>query len=95
MKVNIQTNQRHRFTIPVPYSFLYVLSSLLSSKFFWRQMNKWLHHHVKNTAFSITPVDASVVKRFLGTVIAELKHQKGLVLVDVKLKDGTYVKILL
>ena len=93
MTVNIKTNHSRRFTIPVPYSFLYVFSSLLSSKFLWRQVDRWIQHRLGHTAFSIAPLDATMIKSFLSVVITELKQQRGLVIVDVTLQDGTQVMI--
>ena len=93
MTVKIKTNHSRRFTIPVPYGFLYVFSSLLSSKILWRQVDMWIRHRLGRTDFSIAPLDATVIKRFLSVVITELKQQRGLVIVDVTLQDGTQVMI--
>lgn len=93
MKINIQTDNKRKFTIPVPYSFLRIFGSLLSSKFLWRQANKWLNRQSEKTTVSLVPLDQNVIKHNLNFIIKELQHQKGLVLVDVKLQDGTKVMI--
>lgn len=93
IKVKIETDHKRKFTIPVPYSFLHVFGSLLSSKFLWRQADKWINHQSKKTTFSLVPLDSKMIKQFLISVIKELQHQKGLVLVDIKLQDGTKVMI--
>ncbi|WP_078410612.1 hypothetical protein [Priestia abyssalis] len=93
IKINIQTDNKRKFTIPVPYSFLRVFISLLSSKFLWRQANKWLNRQSEKTAAWPVSLDPSMIKHYLNPIIKELQHQKGLVLVDVKLQDGTKVTI--
>jgi hypothetical protein len=93
IKINIQTDNKRKFTIPVPYSLLRVFGSLLSSKFLWRQANKWLNRQSEKTITSHVPLDPSMIKHYLNSIIKELQHQKGLVLVDVKLQDGTKVMI--
>lgn len=73
-----------RFTIPIPYVILNITISIVSSKFFQRNINKWTKEY-----FTFPLVD----KRALKSVVKELKSYKGIVLVDVKDKDGTEVKI--
>jgi hypothetical protein len=93
IKVKIQTDNKLRFTIPVPYGFLRVCGSLLSSKFFWRQANKWMNQQAEKTTSLIEPVDPKIIKHLLSSIITELQRYKGLELVDVKLQDGTKVMI--
>jgi plasmid replication initiation protein len=80
-----------RFTIPVPYAILTICNSILSSKFLHQQANKWTKEHFerKKLDFTIPQID----KETLKPIIKELKNHKGLVLVDVKAKDGTEVKV--
>ncbi|MGE7909492.1 hypothetical protein [Lysinibacillus xylanilyticus] len=80
-----------RFTIPVPYVFLNVAISILSSKFVQKSANKWTKEHFerKNIDFTIPLID----KKTLRPIVQELKNYKGIVLVDVKAKDGTEVKV--
>ena len=80
-----------RFTIPIPYALLNIGISILSSKFIHQQANKWTKEHFERKKLDITipPID----KKMLKPIIEELKNHKGIVLVDVKAKDGTEVKI--
>lgn len=82
-----------RFTIPIPYAILTLCNSILSSKFVHQQANKWTKEHFerKKLDFTIPQID----KEMLKPIIKELKHHKGIVLVDVKAKDGTEVKVTL
>lgn len=93
IKVKIQTENKRRFSIPVPYSFMYLLSFLLSSEFLWRQINKWMKHQSGEKVFFVEFLHPKLIKHFLGSIIKELQHQKGLVIVDIKLQDGTQVII--
>jgi hypothetical protein len=80
-----------RFTIPIPYAILNIGISILSSKFLHQQANKWTKDHFerKKLDFTIPLID----KETLKPIVKELKNHKGIVLVDVKAKDGTEVKI--
>ncbi|MEC1525339.1 hypothetical protein P9D43_25405 [Neobacillus niacini] len=82
-----------RLTIPVPYALLTIFNSILSSKFVHQQANKWTREHFEKRKldFSIPQLN----KEMLKPIIKELKHHKGIVLVDVKAKDGTEVKVTL
>jgi len=80
-----------RFTIPIPYTFLSVAISISSSKYLQKMINKWTHPHFerKNMEFTFPLID----KKMLMPIVKELKHNKGIVLVDIKAKDGTEVKV--
>ena len=80
-----------RFTIPIPYALLNIGISILSSKFLHQQANKWTKEHFerKKIDFTIPLID----KETLKPIVKELKNHKGIVLVDVKAKDGTEVKV--
>ncbi|MDR7238848.1 hypothetical protein J2Y02_003479 [Neobacillus drentensis] len=80
-----------RFTIPIPYALLNIGISILSSKFLQQQANKWTKEHFerKKLDFTIPLID----KETLKPIVKELKNHKGIVLVDVKAKDGTEVKV--
>ena len=80
-----------RFTIPIPYAILNVGISVLSSKFFQQNAKKWTKEHFerKKLDFSFPIID----KKTLKPIIKELKNYKGIVLVDIKAKDGTEVKV--
>lgn len=80
-----------RFTIPIPYAILNIGISIFSSKLFQQHLHKWtkLHLDRKKLDFTIPLVD----KELLKPIVKELKIHKGLLLIDVKAKDGTEVKV--
>ncbi len=80
-----------RFTIPVPYALLNIVISVLTSKIVQQTANKWTKEHFerKKIDFTFPLID----KKTLKPIVEELKNYKGIVLVDVKAKDGTEVKI--
>ena len=79
------------FIIPIPYVVLTIAISILSSKFFQRNINKWTKEYFerKKLDFTFPLID----KRTLKSIVKELKNYKKIVLVDVKAKDGTEVKV--
>lgn len=80
-----------RFTIPVPYAALNIIISILSSKLFQQNLNKWTKQHFERNKIDFTfPL---IDKQTLKPIVKELKNYKGLVLVDVKAKDGTEVSV--
>lgn len=90
MHVKVKTKDV-RFTLPVPYAFLNIAISILSSKFVQQCANKWTKKHFerKKVDFAFPLID----KKTLKPIVKELKNYKGIVLVDVKAKDGTEVKV--
>ncbi|MGE6514146.1 hypothetical protein [Lysinibacillus sphaericus] len=90
MHVKVKTKDV-RFTIPVPYVILNIAISILSSKFLQQNVNKWTKEHFerKKIDFTFPLID----KESLKPIVKELKNYKGIVLVDVKAKDGTEVKV--
>lgn len=88
LKVNAKNM---RFTIPIPFAVLDLGISLLSSKFLQKNVNKWTKKHFerKKIDFSFPLIN----KKSLKPIIKELQNNKGLVLIDVKAKDGTEVKV--
>ena len=80
-----------RFTVPVPYAILNIAISIVSSKLFHKNINKWTKEHFerKKLDFTFPLID----KKTLKPIVKELKSYKGIVLVDVKAKDGTEVKV--
>ena len=80
-----------RFTIPIPYAFLNIAISILSSKLLQQNVNKWTKEHFerKKLDFTFSLID----KETLKPIVKELKNCKGIVLVDVKAKDGTEVQV--
>ncbi|MET4559927.1 hypothetical protein ABIA69_001070 [Lysinibacillus parviboronicapiens] len=80
-----------RFTIPVPYAILNIIISILSSKLLQKNANKWTQDYFerKKLDFTFPLID----KQTLIPIVKELQNYKGIVLVDVKAKDGTEVKV--
>ena len=90
MYVKVKTKDV-RFTIPVPYAMLNIVISILSSKFVQQHANKWTKAHFERNKLDFTfPL---IDKKMLKPIVKELKNYKGIVLVDVKAKDGTEVKV--
>ncbi|MED3996075.1 hypothetical protein P4647_15655 [Peribacillus frigoritolerans] len=80
-----------RFTIPVPYAILNIVISILSSKFLQQNVNKWTKEHFERKKLDYT--FPHIDKNMLKPIVKELKNYKGIVLVDVRAKDGTEVKV--
>ncbi|MEG0383530.1 MAG: hypothetical protein RR587_02825 [Solibacillus sp.] len=80
-----------RFIIPVPYVVLNSAISIVTSKFLQEKLNKWTKEYFekKKVDFTFPLID----KKMLKLIIKELKGCKGIVLVDIKAKDGTEVKV--
>ncbi|MFS0784266.1 hypothetical protein [Bacillus sp. 1P06AnD] len=80
-----------RFKIAVPYAMLHIAISILSSTFLQQKLNNWTKEFFerKKLDFTFPLID----KKTLKPIVMELKKYKGIVLVDVKAKDGTEVKI--
>lgn len=80
-----------RFTIPIPYAILNVGISILSSEFLQQHIHKWTKEHLERKKLDCTiPL---IERKMLKPILKELKSHKGLLLVDVKAKDGTVVKV--
>lgn len=90
MHVKVKTKGL-RFNIPMPYAILNIGISILSSELLQRSLNKWTKEHFerKNLDFTFPFIE----KKTLKPIVKELKNYKGIVLVDVKAKDGTEVKV--
>ncbi|WP_042351548.1 hypothetical protein [Bacillus massiliigorillae] len=80
-----------RLNIPIPYASLHIAVSILSSELFQQKLNKWTKGYFerKKLEFTFPQID----KEMLKPIVKELKNYKGLVLVDIKAKDGTEVKV--
>jgi hypothetical protein len=84
IKVTIRAENK-RYTIPLPYSMLHIVSSIACSK--W--LARWINKGTKNITLPTPLVD----KKTLQPVIAELKKYKGLTIVDVEDQDGNGVVV--
>ncbi|MEH6945396.1 hypothetical protein [Bacillus sp. JJ722] len=90
MHVKVKAKDVH-FNFPIPYAILNVVISILASKLFQQNLNKWTKEYFekKKLDFTFPLID----KKTLKPIVKELKNYKGIVLVDVKAKDGTEVKV--
>lgn len=80
-----------RLTIPIPYAILNIAISILTSKFIQQNVEKWTKEHFERKELDVPfPL---IDKKTLKPIVKELKNCKGIVLVDVKAKDGTEVKV--
>ncbi|MBL4953066.1 hypothetical protein JK635_12685 [Neobacillus sp. YIM B02564] len=79
------------FSVPIPSMILNLGISILCSKMLQQHVNEWSKAYIEKSKipFVIPPLDKSALKR----IVDELKNHKGIVLVDIKAKDGTEVKI--
>lgn len=87
MKVKIKTNGR-RFYIPVPYPLLHLFIGVLTSKRVLALANRTIEKEGKKK-YQIPNINRNDLKPMLQ----ELSEQKGLLLVETILKDGTEVSI--
>lgn len=80
-----------RLTIPIPCAILNIAISIFCSKMFHQNVNKWTKEHFerKELDFTFPLID----KEALKPIVKELKNQKGIVIVDVKAKDGSEVHV--
>ena len=86
LKVKIKTKDR-KFTVPVPYALLTIISAVLTSKRLVRIANRAIEKEGKS--FKVPKID----RKDLKPLLRALSEQKGLVLVETKLKDGTEVLV--
>lgn len=87
MKVKIKAKGR-RFIFPVPYALLYLFTSILTSKRILALANRAIEKEGKKK-FQIPNIDTNDLRPLLK----ELSEQKGLLLVETVLKDGTEISI--
>jgi hypothetical protein len=87
MKITIKVNAK-RFIIPVPYALLHLSIGVLTSKRIMVRVNRAIEKKAKKN-FQIPTINRNDLKPLLR----ELSKQKGLLLVETSLKDGTEVSI--
>jgi hypothetical protein len=87
MKLKIKTKGR-RMNIPVPYVLLHLFVGILTSKRVLALANRAIEKDGKKK-FQIPNIE----KKDLKPLLRELSKQKGLLLVETTLKDGTEVSI--
>jgi len=87
MKIKIKVRDR-RFIIPVPYAFLHLSIGILTSKRILVLVNRAIEKKAKKK-FQIPYINRYDLKPLL----TELSKQRGLLLLETSLKDGTEVSI--
>lgn len=87
MKVKIKAKGR-KFIVPVPYTMLHLLIGVLTSKRILAHANRAIEKEGKKK-LQIPNINRNDLKPLLR----ELSKQKGLLLVETILKDGTEVSI--
>ncbi|MGE8204837.1 hypothetical protein ACQKP0_09760 [Heyndrickxia sp. NPDC080065] len=90
IKVKIKTEGK-TWNIPLPYALLNISTSILCSKFLWRNIDKQINKHAEKKAVRFLPLDQKIMKPLLKELIQELKNYKNHVLIDIKTEDGTEV----
>jgi hypothetical protein len=87
IKIKIKVKSRP-FIIPVPYAFLHLSLGILTSKRILVHVNRAIEKKAKKK-FQIPTINRDDLKPLLK----ELSMQRGLLLVETNLKDGTEVSI--
>ncbi|MEH7097720.1 hypothetical protein [Neobacillus vireti] len=87
MKIKIKVKAR-RFIIPVPYAFLALFIGILTSKRILVLVNRAIEKKAKKN-FQIPYIN----RQDLKPLLREVSMQKGLLLVETSLKDGTEITI--
>jgi hypothetical protein len=87
IKIKIKVKAR-RFIIPVPYAFLHLAIGILTSKKVLVLVNRAIEKKAKGK-FQIPYISRSDLKPLLR----EFSEQRGLLLVEISLNDGTNVSI--
>ncbi|GGH86635.1 hypothetical protein JOD43_003530 [Pullulanibacillus pueri] len=88
IKIKLKLNNK-RFTFPIPYIFLRFGGRVISSRVFYKVINRSLDRKGQLEPFLLDSIDQKVMKEFLKTV----RYYKGLTIVEVKEKNGTEVII--
>lgn len=86
LKVRVKVRDKKIF-VPVPYKVLNLILRVITSKRITRYVNQAIEKDGKK--FTIPQIDRKDVKPLLKA----LTEQKGLTLVETKLKDGTELTI--
>jgi hypothetical protein len=87
MRLKIKVNDR-RFVIPVPYALLHLFINIVTSKKILVHVNRAIEEKGKKN-FQIP----DITRHDLKPLLKELSKQRGLMLVETKLKDGTEVSV--
>ena len=86
LKVKVKVKDK-RFSIPVPYAVLNLVSLIITSKRINRLINKAIE---KDGSKFIFP---EIERKDLKPLLQGLSKHSGVILVETKLKDGTEVEV--
>ncbi|ETI68194.1 hypothetical protein [Neobacillus vireti] len=86
LKVRVKVKDK-RFTVPVPYLVLNLVSTIITSKKFNRFVNQAIEKDGRK--FKVPQIDRKDLKPLLKALV----EHKGITLVDTKLNDGTEVTV--
>lgn len=92
LKIKIKTN-KVAFSLPVPYTILKAGSTIIGSKKFQTQMHKWANQNNEQYQIPAALFTTLLNRQLLNELIRELGKQKGTLLVDARLQDGTEVMV--
>ncbi|MGP7817088.1 hypothetical protein [Niallia sp. 01092] len=90
VKVYLRTEKKKNYIIPIPAFMLETLINIAFSHFVWKFINNQAKDKTVNQIYTHAPL----IKEMLKTLVKEIKKDNWTdPLVDVSLKDGTYVKV--
>lgn len=93
LRVNVKTGNNLHLNIPVPYMILRAAGFFLTSETLIKQLIKAANKHAGEKPIPLILLNEKLPKLLFKELLRELSNQKGLVLVDAKLKDGTEVSV--
>ncbi|WP_108670945.1 hypothetical protein [Peribacillus acanthi] len=91
MKIKIKTSNKIAFYLPVPYTILKAASSIFTSNKFRNQLHKWANQDLEHNQVPPWLFNTLLNKQLMKELFTELSKNKGTVIVDVRLHDGTEV----
>jgi uncharacterized protein with ACT and thioredoxin-like domain len=87
--LKVKVNEKNmRFSIPVPYALLNLVSLIITSKRIIRLINKAIEKD-GSSKFLFPEIE----RKDLKLLLQELSNHSGVILVETKLKDGTEVVV--
>ncbi len=86
LKVKVKLKDK-RFQIPVPYVFLNLISTIITSK----SLNHFINKAIEKDGEKFTL--PQIERRDLKPLLESLPMYNGLTLIETKLKDGTEVSV--
>jgi hypothetical protein len=86
LRVRVKVKNK-RFTIPVPYAVLHLVSLMITSKKMIRLINKAIEKDGRKFIFP------EIERKDLKPLLQGFSKHSGVTLVETKLKDGTEVEV--